>query len=424
LRLKINPLTRVEGHGGIYVEIKGKEVKDIRFEIYEGSRFFESIIKGFKYPIVPDIMRRICAICTASHSMASIRALEDALKVDISEQTELLRDLLIHGEMIESHALHVYVLSLPDYLGFPSIVEMAEKHPKEVKGALQLKKAGNMVHVALSGREVHGMNERVGGFSKIPDERELQKILEEMKKVREFAVLAVEIFSTFDIPEFPKSENLMVAVEPEEAFGYYGNRISNSENDRWEVHKYREKLKERVVEYSRAKHVFYDERPFMVGALSRISLFGNRLRGEARELYRENEDKIDESNSLTINLAQAIELVHCVERCIELLETLISREVEKEGLPKIETFESHGIACVEAPRGTLIHSYKLDEEGRVVEADVITPTAMNAANIEKDLRISALRLMEDEELERKLQLIPRAYDPCISCATHLIVKRS
>jgi len=419
--IRVNPLTRVEGHGGIYVEIEGNEVKEARFEVFEGPRFFESIIKGHRYELVPDITRRICAICTAAHSMASIRALEDALSIEVSEQTELLRDLLIHGEMIESHALHVFALALPDYLGFPSILEMAEKYPNEVKGALQLKKAGNMVHVLVSGREVHGMNERVGGFSKLPEEEELKRILEEMKRVREVATLAVDLFSSLEVPEFARSENLLLAIHPEERFGFYGRRIQTSKGDSWDVHEYKWHLKERALEHSRCKHVFCDGSPFMVGALSRVVLFGNKLEGEARDVFKENRDRLDPQNSLAINLAQAIELVHSVDRCIERIETLLSEGIEREELPEIEVHECSGTACVEAPRGTLIHSYSLDEEGRIVSADVITPTAMNAANIEKDLRVAASRLMEDEDISSKLQLIPRAYDPCISCATHLIV---
>jgi len=421
--IRIEPLTRVEGHGGIYVEIDGNCVKDAKFEILEGPRFFESIIRGFRYDVVPDVMRRICAICTASHSLASIRAIEDAFEVEVSEQTQILRDLLIHGEMIESHALHLFALALPDYLGFPSVLQMAEKYPEEVRGALQLKKAGNMVHVVLSGREVHGMNERVGGFSSLPSEDELERILRAMKDVRRFAVLSVELFSSIEIPDFAESENLLLASEPYERFGFLGERIQSSDGESFDVHEYRSYLRERSLKHSRAKHVFFRDQSFMVGALSRIHLFGDRLEGEARELYRENREKIKAENSLMINLAQAIELVHSVDRCIERTEELLSRGIEKEELPEIEFFSSKGVSCVEAPRGTLIHSYELDEDGRVVSADVITPTAMNAANIEKDLRVSAERLLKDEEIERKIQLVPRAYDPCISCATHLIVRR-
>ncbi|MDI3501966.1 MAG: sulfhydrogenase subunit alpha [Archaeoglobi archaeon] len=423
MRIRVKPLTRVEGHGGIYVEIDEEGVRDAKFEVFEGPRFFESIIRGFRYELVPDIMRRICAICTASHSLASIRAIEDALKVEISEQTKMLRDLLIHGEMIESHSLHLFALALPDYLGFPSVIQMAEKYPEEVRGALQLKKAGNMVHVALSGREVHGMNERVGGFSSIPSEDELEEILKTMREVRKFALLSVDLFSSLEIPGFPESENVLLASEPYERFGFLGEKIRVSNGEVFDVHEYRSYLRELSLEHSRAKHVLFRNRSFMVGALSRVHLFGERLEGEAGELYRENREKINPENSLTINLAQAIELVHSVDRCIEIIEELLSRGIEKEEFPEIEVFESRGTSCVEAPRGTLIHSYELDEKGRIISADVITPTAMNSANIEKDLRVSAERLLRDEEIERKIQLIPRAYDPCISCATHLIVRR-
>ena len=198
----VEHLARVEGHGRIEVTVEGEKVKDVKMGILEGPRFFEAFIESVKYDKVPDIMRRICAICTAAHSLASIRAIEKAFKVEVTPQTKLLRDLLIHGEMIESHALHVFMLALPDYLGYPDAISMVDKYAKEVKAALQLKKAGNMVHITLSGREVHGMNERVGGFSTIPEEQDLLTIRKAMGGSKATAELAVKLFTSLDIPTF------------------------------------------------------------------------------------------------------------------------------------------------------------------------------------------------------------------------------
>ena len=421
MKIEVDPLARVEGEGGIEVEMEGNQVRDVKFNLFEGPRFFESFIKGMHYEKVPDVMRRICAICTCSHSMASVKAVEDALGVKVSRQTELLRDLLIHGEMVESHALHVFALALPDFLGFPSVVHMAQKYPKEVKGALQLKKAGNLVHNLLAGREVHGMNERVGGFATVPSEEDLKRIKQAMEMTREFALLSVKLFSSFQLPDAPKSENTFIAVDPGKRFGYFGLRHVASDGTSWDVHDYRKYIQETTVKHSRAKHSSYKGKPFMVGALARLKLFGDRLEGEAKELFREHQSKLDYSNSISNNLAQAIELVHSVDRCISDVEELLSLGLRREKPVEVKPRAGTGTASVEAPRGTLIHSYRFDAKGRVVWADVITPTAMNAANVDKDFRVAAPRLVGNQkELERVLEIIARAYDPCISCATHLV----
>jgi len=418
----VEHLTRVEGHGGIEVTVEGKKVKDIKMNIFEGPRFFESIIESVKYDKVPDVMRRICAICTAAHSLASIRTIEKAFKVEVTPQTRLLRDLLIHGEMIESHALHVFMLALPDYLGYPDAISMVDKYAKEVKAALQLKKAGNMVHNTLSGREVHGMNERIGGFPTIPKEQDLLAIKKAMEDFKATAELAVKLFTTVDVPDFTQSENMLMALDPGKKFGYIGDHVLISNGERRRVEEYRELTNEKVVKHSHAKHSSYKGSPFMVGALPRVLLCKDKLYGKAKELFKEHEDKLDQRNSLNNNLAQAIELVHSVDRCIEDIDTLLGNGLEKEELVKIEPRESSGVGAVEAPRGILYHNYSFDENGCITKANVITPTAMNCANIEKDCRIAVERLVAErkENLEAPLELIARAYDPCISCSVHLV----
>jgi len=418
----IEHLTRVEGHGGIEVTVEGKKVKDVKMNIFEGPRFFEAFIEGVKYDKVPDVMRRICAICTAAHNLASIRAIEKAFKVEVTSQTNLLRDLLIHGEMVESHALHVYMLALPDYLGYPDAISMVDKYAKEVKAALQLKKAGNMVHNILGGREVHGMNERIGGFPTIPKEEDLLTIKKAMKGSKATAELAVKLLTSLDIPDFAQSENTLMALDPGKKFGYIGDYVLISNGERRKVEEYRELTNEKVVKYSHAKHSSYKGFPFMVGALPRVLLCKDKLYGTAKELFKEHKDKLDPRNSLNNNLAQAIELVHSVDRCIEDIDELVSNGLEKEELVEIEPRKSSGVGAVEAPRGILYHDYSFDEKGCITKANVITPTALNCANIEKDFRVAVERLVAErkENLEQPLELIARAYDPCISCSVHLV----
>ena len=419
--IEVEELTRVEGHGRIEVVIDGEEIKDVNMAIFEGPRFFEAFIETVHYEKVPDIMRRICAICTASHSLASIRAIEKAFNVKVTEQTSLLRDLLIHGEMIESHALHVFMLALPDYLGFPDAVRMASKYPKEVKAALQLKQAGNMVHNIVSGREVHGMNERVGGFSKVPSEQDLKQIKMVMAATKPTAELAVDLFAKLETPKFAESDNVLMALDPGDKFGFMGDYVLVSDGTRHPVENYQALTNERTVKYSHAKFSSYKGSSFMVGALPRVLLNKDKLEGTAAALYDEHKDLLTQNNTLTNNLAQAIELVHSVDRCIEDIDALLSNGLKNEGLVEIEVKANRGTAAVEAPRGILYHDYTFDGEGCIVKCNVITPTAQNAANMEKDYRAAAKRLISepDEKLVNAFELIARAYDPCISSSVHL-----
>ncbi len=420
--LKIDELTRVEGHGGITVIIEGEKVKDVKMNIFEGPRFFESIIKTVYYDKVPDIMRRICAICTASHSLASIRAIEHAFHIQVSDQTQILRDLLIHGEIIESHALHVFMLALPDYLGYPDALKMSSEHFEIVKAALELKKAGNMIHNIISGREIHGMNERVGGFSKIPNERKLEIIKEEMLNVKKTAELSVELLARKEPPLNINSKNIFMALNPGGKYGFIGDEILISDGGKHHINDYLNIIHERTVNYSTAKISLYKNQPFTVGALARIILNKSKLEGSAKNMFKTYQALIREGNPLTNNIAQAIELVHSVERAVVLVDELLSRGVRDERLPVVNVKEARGVGAVEAPRGILYHDYTFDKYGCIVKCNVITPTAQNIASIERDYREAASSLINEDEdkIKFNLELISRAYDPCISCATHVI----
>jgi len=419
-KITIDEMTRVEGHGGIEVIMDGSKVKDVKFNVFEGPRFFEHAIKGLYYDKIPDITRRICAICTASHSLASIGAIENAFNIKSTPQTQKLRDLLIHGETIESHALHVFMLALPDFLGFPDAIHMSTDHLDAVKAALELKKTGNMIHTALSGREVHGMNERVGGFSKTPSVESLLEIREQLVKVQPTTVLAVQLLSGFTLPDYNTSDNVFLALDSGENFGYLGDHIFTSDGEYVPKSKYQSLTNEKVVRHSYAKFSTYKDRPFMVGALPRLFFNHKKLQGTAKDLYSEYKHLIDPKNSISNNLAQAIELVHDVEYSVEVIDTLISDGLEKEGLVEFDVFESRGISAVEAPRGLLYHDYTFDSNGRIKKSNIITPTAQNAANIEKDVKVIAENLADKHEdvVKKAIEILVRAYDPCISCSVH------
>jgi len=418
----IEHVTRVEGHGNIKVLIEAGKVKEVKFEIYEGPRFIEKVLVGRMYYEVPDIVSRICSICPDPHQVAAVEAIEKAFGASVDRQTKMLRELQLLADIISSHALHLYLLALPDYLGYPDALSMIDKYGREVKMGLELKRAGNAVKEVLTGRSIHGCTVKPSGYTRVPTPSELEKLSDMLKQSMEGAILAVKLFSSLEYPDFARDENVFMAVDPGEVYGFMGNYILVSDGERYPVEEYRKLTNEVAVPHSTAKHSSYKGKPFMVGALARVLLNGRKLKGRAAEMLKELEPKLDALNPLTNNLAQAIETAYAVERAIEVIDELLDKGLKQDVEVKVKQRKGVGVSAVEAPRGVLYHCYELDDEGRVVRADIITPTAQNAANIEKYIKVSAERLLSigEERLEGPLELLVRAYDPCISCSAHLI----
>ena len=423
--IRIDHLYRVEGHGGIRVELDGKKLLDVKMEIFEGSRFFEALIRGRSYRDVPMIMCRICAICSASHRLVAIKAIEKALGLEVSHQTRLLRELLILGEIIESHSLHLFCLAAPDFLGFPGVAAMAEKHEETVRLGLGLKKLGNHIQELVGGRMIHQINAEVGGFTKAPEVKRLKELREVLNEKKSDALMALDFIESITRENLTSSPNIFSALKNgDDRYSYYGDTIQVSSGDEMPVEEYKGLCNEFVVNHSHAKHSLYKGEPFMVGSLARLVLQREKLTGLAGERMEKLEPSFDPENILWNNLAQAIEVLQSIERAIEIISELIGSSYDEDEEPvkpgKIEG--GKGTAGTEAPRGTLYHSYTIDEKGLVTDADVITPTAINLENMEKDIRAAAEMAIDDpeEELKLKLEKVARAYDPCISCSVHLV----
>jgi sulfhydrogenase subunit alpha len=265
------------------------------------------------------------------------------------------------------------------------------------------------------------MNERVGGFSKIPSEKTLKEIKMSMVATKPTAELAVDLFSKIETPKYAESENIMMALDPGDKFGFIGDNILVSDDTRHPVENYLNLINERTIKYSHAKFSSYKNSSFMVGALPRILLNKEKLTGTSAFLFDKYKDLLTQRNSLTNNLAQAIELVHSVDRSIEDIDNLLNDGLNEEEIVEFEPKAGRGVGAIEAPRGILYHDYTFDNEGRIVKCNVITPTAQNAFNMEKDYRVAATKLIKEPDniLINAFELIARAYDPCISCSVHL-----
>lgn len=412
-------LARVEGHGTVAVFYADSEVKEVRFNIYEGPRLIERLAVGRSPEEVISIVPRICAICSVSHKLAAIRAMENVLSVSPPRKVLLLRELLHLGEQIESHSLHVYYLALPDYLGFPSAVAMADKFNFEVKIALEMKKFGNRIMKTIAGRFIHGENPVIGGFGKLPADEDLAWIKQRAQHFLPFTLKTAALFSELEYPDIPETQIVFACLNPPgNAYGLMGDEIIVSTGDGLGVREYRRLTNEEVVPYSFCKHSRYKGRPFMVGALARVNLLGGRLEGRAGEMYEKHFSEKWKNNPLYNNAAQALEILFAMERIPGLIDGIIGMaDTPSAGSEKKE---GNGAGAVEAPGGTLYHYYEVSN-GLVADADIITATAQNAADIERVCFHSVEKLLKNGEIDKidaMITMIVRAYDPCISCSVH------
>ncbi len=420
-KIKIDILSRVEGHGGILVTIDGNRVEEVKVNIYEGPRLIEQLLIGKDYKECLNIVPRICAICTLSHRYASIRALERALGVSVKKKVLLMRDLMLLGEIIESNALHVFVLALPDFFGFPSITEMLQEHREIIMTGLKIKEFGNLVMKTTSARMIHGENPIIGGFGKYPLNKELNEIKRKANELVPMAVNAVEFLSSVKVPNFceGKEKITFMCLNSGEEFGFVGDTVLISRGEERNVDEYENLTNERVVSHSYAKRCTYKEKTFTVGAIARVNLLGERLKGESFKYFKKMYNSRWEKNPLFNSYAQLLEILFVLEKIPSLID-----EIKRFKNPEIEIPEKvsgRATGAVEAPRGTLYHHYDL-ENGIIIKADIITPTDQNLDEMERFLRIAAENLLKKskKDIDSKLEMVVRAYDPCISCSAHLV----
>ena len=420
--LNVEALARVEGDGGITVTLDGNKVKSVTLDVHEGPRLIEQLVKGMKPEDDLTVIPRICAICTLSHRYSALRGLEKALGIVPPEKTQLTRELMMLGENVESNSLHTFLLALPDFLGYPSAIAMLNDYADDVKRALRLKKFGNHVMAVTSGRIVHGENPIIGGFGKYPNKKALEEIKLKSHELVPDAVRDVELFASLEYPAYSEAETVFMSVNaPKKQYGYAGETILISNGKEVNVEDYKKLTSERVVSHSFAKRSLYQDKPFTVGANARLINMGKRLDGQAADLFKEHYSDRWLKNPLFNNLAQAIEMLWSLEHMPDIVDRIAG--LDDPAIVQPTRLTGSGTGAVEAPRGTLYHHYDV-KDGLIESADIITPTAQNLDDIEKHMKLTAERMLaedkNDEEVRLGLEMVARAYDPCISCATHLV----
>ncbi len=417
--IKTDFLARVEGEGGMTVKIADGRVTEVALRIYEPPRFFEAFLRGRAFTEVPDITARICGICPVAYQMSSVRAMEQACGVEVGGQLRALRRLLYCGEWIESHALHVFMLHAPDFLGYESAVHMARDHPELVAKALELKKTGNEVMTIVGGREVHPINVRVGGWYRVPRKRELAPLVAKLERAREIALETVAVTAGLDFPDYEYDYELVALSEPGEYPIDLGRIVSNRGLD-IDVSSYEEHFVEEHVARSNALHSRIVERgSYLCGPLARFALAHDRLSPLARDAAASAGLSPSERNPFRSIVVRAVELVYATDEALRLIS-----EYEEPDAPAVAVEPRAGVGhgCTEAPRGILYHRYELDADGTILDAKIVPPTSQNQRTIEEDLRGVVERSLDlpDDELALLCEQSIRNYDPCISCATHFL----
>jgi sulfhydrogenase subunit alpha len=417
--IRTDYLARVEGEGAMTVRLSGGKVEHVALEIFEPPRFFEALLRGRSFREAPDITARICGICPVAYQTSAVNALESLCGVDVPEPIRLLRRLLYLGEWIESHALHVYMLHAPDFLGYAGAVELARDAPQAVERGLALKKTGNELMALIGGREIHPINVRVGGFYRAPTRRELRALREPLERAREAALETVRWTGRFEFPERTVDCELVALSHPGE-YAIERGRIRSSGGLELAVAEYDEHFEEEHVEHSNALHSrLRSGGVYLCGPLARYSLNREWLTPLARAAAADaglGETCRDPFRSIVV---RSVELVHACDEALALIEGY--EEPDEPAVP-VEPIAGTGYGASEAPRGLLYHRYRIDAEGSILDAKIVPPTSQNQLAIEDDLRNVVARnvQLEDEPLRDLCEQTIRNYDPCISCATHFL----
>jgi len=422
LNIEVSPISRVEGHGDLVIDMKNKKVEKLMLRIPESPRFFEAMLVGRNWTEPSHITSRICGICSVAHTYASIKATEAALGVKINDQILKLRKLIFHHECVQSNTLHVYFLAAPDFLGAGSVFPLVQTNPEIVNIALRLKKMANDMVRIIGGRAIHPITTVVGGFTKLPAEQEMYQMRDMLKSAYPDLEASLKFFKTLKLPEF-KRETEYISITDNKEYALYDGKIKSSDGWIIDGKDYLTKIKENVVEHSTGKHCRASRDSYMVGALSRFNNNYDKLSDNAKTFAEELGLKAPCYNTFMINFAQFVEIVHSIDDSIKLIDDLMQSGLdENKAMVNVKPKAGRGVGVVEAPRGLLIHDYTYNDEGKVTKANLIIPTNMNYANVEKDMAdyLPLVINKSEDEITLAMEMLIRAYDPCISCSTHFL----
>ncbi len=416
---EIKLLTRVEGEGKIWIDIENGTIRDVILNIFEPPRFIEAVLRGQDYTVIPHITARICGICPVAYQMSGLQAIEDAFRVNINSQIKELRKLFYYGEWIQSHAIHVFFLHLPDFMGKGSIFEIGRENPELLKSALKIKKAGSLIIEVIGGRVSHPVTPTTGGFTSYPRKEKLQNLLPALEEALEITVSLTERFSRFDFTgaEFPDLH--FVSLFKEDEYPILDGDIISNKGLRLNRYEFDSIFLEYQSPHSTAKKAKINgKEPYTVGPVSRFNNNFEKLSMEALNTSRRINLKPPVTDSSKSILVRMVEIIHSLEQSIRL----IKNYAPPDNQPVINPRRATGYGISEAPRGILWHRYSFDSDGKITEANIVPPTAQNQDAMELTVKkyLSESIPVTLEDAVNQAEKIVRNFDPCISCATHFL----
>ena len=422
--VNVHHVTRVEGHGNIVLDVKNGSIKKVQWQVPEAPRFFEAMLRGRYYDDLRPITSRICGICSIGHSLASLKATEDALKVSPSSQSQILRRLAINGENMQSHILHIGYLAAPDLFGVGSVFPLVgSKHQDTLLKIVKLHRLSNEMSDLICGRTTHPIRLVVGGFSMVPSEKQLKDLKEKLQDAIQPAQdVAAAVHSVADrLPEFTR-ETEYIGLSSDVEYAFYDGYINSTDTGPFqEYKKYEQVMQEYVVPQSTAKYAKHVRKSYMVGALARYNLNSKQLHPLAQETAKLFHLKPICYNPYMNTIAQIVEFVHNIEDSLIQIDTLLDHGIKDEKPVKVKKSTGTGVGIVEVPRGILVHEYEI-KNNICTRANCVIPTNQNHANIQHDMEELVPQILDksEKEIELTLEMLVRAYDPCISCSTHYL----
>ena len=428
ISIAVHHLTRVEGHGNIAVNVNNGKIEKCEWQVPEAPRFFEAMVRGRHYSEVARITSRICGICSVGHTLASLKATETALGIKVTAQTVKLRELLKHAENFDSHVLHVYFLAAPDFLGAPSVFPLVATHGPVVARALRLKRLGHEWGSLIGGRTTHPTRAIPGGFSALPTVAELKGLKERMLAAVPDLVETLATVKALApaIPAFDRPTEYM-ALHSAQGYALYDGDIQtvlpDGDKKIYKVADYKKCTNEHMTALSTAKYTKNRLESYAAGALARFNNNHEQLLPEAKKAAADLGLKGICTNPYMNTVAQVVEIVQSFHESLAIVDELIKSGLKDEALVKPTKF-SKGAGATEVPRGILFHEYEYDKDGMCLSGNCIIPTNQNHANIQKDFEALVPKLLDEgvdeKKMELRLEMLVRAYDPCISCSTHFL----
>ena len=425
MKITIPHIHKIEGEAGFWARVtKEGKVEELKIKILEGLRQIEGILVGRRVQEVPMIVSRICGICPVVHTLNACSALEKALELKVSPLTVLLRKLFLASQIIQSHALHLFFMALPDFFDIESDFDLLKKFPKEAKAALKIREFSLKIVEIIGGRKVHPITPQIGGFTKLPEKRDFKKIFEDSKLAIESTKILAKTFQNLSYPTLKRETNFASLFSKKE-YPFYQADFVLIEKEKSTIGDFFSNEIEEDLKIPPLKKVRYRGRPYMLGAIARIKNNKNFLNPLAKEFFKEFKRKNNlKDNEFFENIyfnlfSQVIEILHFLEISQKITKEILKSNL-KEEKKEIKISRGSGLSAMEAPRGTLFTYFEIDEQGRILNCNIITPTAQFLANLEEDLKVLLPKILKlsEKEQKRKTRSLIRVYDPCISCAIH------